>query len=115
MSDYHELPEYLAEKTRGQVRALNSLKEGIEAVDWYNQRVAATEDPELKQILEHNRDEEIEHCAMLLEYLRRNMDAWDDELSTYLFTSDNILEVEEKGEAGEEEESAGDDLGIGQL
>lgn len=115
MSDYHELPEYLDEKTRAQVRALNSLKEEIEAVDWYNQRVAATEDPELKEILEHNRDEEIEHCAMLIEYLRRNMDAWDDELRTYLFTTDNILEVEEKEEAEGNEGPASGDLGIGQL
>jgi ferritin-like protein len=112
MSNYHEPVESLDEHTKNCTRALNSLKEEIEAVDWYNQRVAATKDEDLKKILAHNRDEEIEHAAMTLEWLRRNMDAWDDELKTYLFTEAPITEVEEMEES--EEGSSGDgDLGIG--
>lgn len=85
MSNFHEPVEKLDEKALNISRALNSLKEEIEAVDWYNQRVVATNDRELKEIMAHNRDEEIEHAAMSLEWLRRNMDKWDEELRTYLF------------------------------
>jgi len=112
MSNYHEPVESLDEHTKNCTRALNSLKEEIEAVDWYNQRVAATKDEDLKKILAHNRDEEIEHAAMTLEWLRRNMDAWDDELKTYLFTEAPITEVEEMEES-EEGSSDDGDLGIG--
>jgi len=69
---------------------MKSLVEEIDAVDWYNQRVATTEDEELKAILAHNRDEEMEHAAMLLEWLRRNMPGWDKELRDYLFTDKPI-------------------------
>lgn len=99
MSDYHEPVELLDEKTKNITRALNSLKEEIEAIDWYNQRVAATKDPELKGIMAHNRQEEIEHAAMTLEWLRRNMDGWDQELKTYLFTEKNIAHLEEEVES----------------
>jgi hypothetical protein len=98
MTAYHEPVDELKDKDRDIHRALNSLIEEIEAVDWYHQRVVTTSDPELKEILAHNRDEEIEHAAMALEWLRRNMDKWDEELKTYLFTSKNILEVEEEEE-----------------
>ena len=73
MSNYHEPVELLNEKTRNITRAINSLKEELEAVDWYNQRVEASSDEELKAIMAHNRDEEIEHACMTLEWLRRNM------------------------------------------
>lgn len=99
MKDYHEPVELLDEKTRNETRALNSLKEEIEAIDWYNQRVAATKDPELRQILAHNRQEEIEHAAMTIEWLRRNMEGWDEELRTYLFTDKNIAHLEEEAES----------------
>jgi len=101
MSQYHEPVELIDEKTRDISRALNSLKEEIEAVDWYNQRVAATKDESLKAILAHNRDEEIEHAVMTIEWLRRNMDKWDEELRTYLFTDGDILELEEAEDEGE--------------
>ena len=101
MTQYHEPFEVLKGKTRDITRALLSLKEEVEAVDWYNQRVDATEDPELKEILAHNRDEEIEHAVMTIEWLRRNMDGWDEELRTYLFTEGSLLEIEE-GAEGEE-------------
>ena len=74
MSQYHEPVEELDEKSRDIVRALISLKEEVEAVDWYNQRYVASKDPELKAILAHNRDEEIEHAVMTIEWLRRNME-----------------------------------------
>lgn len=118
MSQYHEPVEELDAKTRDITRALMSLKEEIEAVDWYNQRFAASSSQELKAILAHNRDEEIEHAAMILEWLRRNMDAWDDELKTYLFKKGLITELEEQAMSGEEPKgSRGDvtDLGIGSL
>lgn len=104
MTQYHEPVEYLDEKAKNIVRALNSLKEEIEAVDWYNQRVQATDDEELKQIMAHNRDEEIEHACMTLEWLRRNMDGWDEQLRTYLFTEGPITEVEEKAMEGDSTE-----------
>ncbi|MCF8234739.1 MAG: ferritin-like domain-containing protein [Bacteroidales bacterium] len=113
MSQYHEPTEELSEKARNITRALLSLKEEIEAVDWYNQRVDVTKDEHLKNILAHNRDEEIEHACMTIEWLRRNMDGWDDELRTYLFTEGDITNLE----AGEEEEAEEDqsDLGIGKI
>lgn len=113
MSDYHESVEYLDEKAKNYVRALHSLMEEIEAVDWYNQRVESSKDEELKKIMAHNRDEEIEHAAMTLEWLRRNMPGWDEELRTYLFTEGPITELEDEEEA--EEKSGSDDLGIGKL
>lgn len=99
MTGYHEPATELPQQDRDFSRALNSMKEEIEAVDWYHQRVATTEDPTLKAILEHNRNEEIEHACMLLEWLRRNMPAWEEQLQTYLFTNLPITEIEE----GEEE------------
>jgi len=92
--DYHESLDVLDEKTMNISRAINSLKEELEAVNWYNQRVAATNDETLKAILAHNRDEEIEHACMALEWLRRNMPKWDEELRTYLFTTEDVTSVE---------------------
>lgn len=96
MTQYHEPVEKLDEKALNISRALNSLKEEVEAVDWYNQRVVASNDPELKNIMAHNRDEEIEHACMILEWLRRNMDKWDEELKAYLFTEGPISHLEEQ-------------------
>ncbi len=92
---YSEPYDALDEKTRDISRAITSLKEELEAIDWYNQRVATSKDPSLKEIMAHNRDEEIEHACMTIEWLRRNMDKWDEELRDYLFTSGSILELEE--------------------
>jgi ferritin-like protein len=115
MSDYHEPAEELSEKTRDYTRALRSLIEEVEAVMWYQQRVDVTNDQQLKKILEHNRDEEIEHACMALEYLRRNMPGWDEELKTYLFTTGSITEIEEGGGDEVKEEKGNEDLGIGNL
>ena len=94
MSNYHEPAEELSQEARNFSRALNSLKEEVEAVDWYHQRVDLTEDESLKKIMAHNRDEEIEHACMTIEWLRRNMPGWDDELRTYLFTEGDVTELE---------------------
>jgi ferritin-like protein len=109
MSNYHEPAEELSKEARNFSRALNSLKEEIEAVDWYHQRVTLTEDEELKEIMAHNRDEEIEHACMTLEWLRRNMPGWDEELKTYLFKEGGIAHH------GEEDSSDSSDLNVGKL
>lgn len=92
---YHESMDTLSPKTRELHRALISLIEELEAVDWYQQRVDATDDDDLRDILAHNRDEEKEHAAMILEWIRRNDPAFDHELKDYLFTEGNITELEE--------------------
>jgi ferritin-like protein len=97
-SEWHEGSEGMSEETRNFSRALKSLQEELEAVDWYNQRVAATKDDQLRRILAHNRDEEIEHAMMALEYLRRMNPVFDRHMRTYLFTEGDILEIEEKAE-----------------
>ncbi|MEQ8860398.1 MAG: ferritin-like domain-containing protein [Pseudomonadales bacterium] len=81
----HESREDLSPATIDRHRAIMSLMEELEAVDWYDQRVDATQDEELRAILAHNRDEEKEHAAMILEWLRRNDPGFDRELRTYLF------------------------------
>lgn len=93
---YHEPFDKLSKKTLELHRAYQSLVEELEAIDWYQQRVDATEDQGLKDILAHNRDEEKEHAAMILEWIRRKDSAMAEELKTYLFTEGNITEIEEK-------------------
>lgn len=115
MTQYHEPVQKLDEKALDISRALNSLKEEIEAVDWYNQRVVASKDADLKAIMAHNRDEEIEHACMTIEWLRRNMDKWDEELKTYLFKEGNITELEEQDKAGGGSETKDYSLNIGDL
>ena len=87
---YHEPIEELSDETRDMHRAITSLMEELEAVDWYNQRVDATKDPELAAILAHNRDEEKEHAAMVLEWIRRKDQTFDKELKDFLFTDQPI-------------------------
>ena len=87
---YHESVNELSDETRDMHRAIVSLMEELEAVDWYNQRADVARDPELKAILEHNRDEEKEHAAMVLEWIRRKDPAFSKELKDYLFTDKTI-------------------------
>jgi len=87
---YHEPIEELSDATRDMHRAIVSLMEELEAVDWYNQRADACKDKELKAILEHNRDEEKEHAAMVLEWIRRQDATFSKELKDYLFTEKPI-------------------------
>ncbi len=92
---YHEPVGELSAATRDMHRAIVSLMEELEAVDWYNQRVDACKDPELQAILAHNRDEEKEHASMILEWIRRRDTAFDHELKDYLFTDKPIAHVKE--------------------
>lgn len=85
----------LSEEAMDLHRAISSLIEELEAVDYYNQRAEITKDEELKKIMEHNRDEEKEHAAMLVEYLRRKDLTFEKELKEFLFTEGSITELEE--------------------
>ena len=93
---FTEPADLLDQKTSDEAKALKSLMEEVEAVNYYNQRVAVTPNAELKELLAHNRDEEIEHASMNLEWLRRNMDGWDQNLKTYLFSTGSMLDIEGK-------------------
>jgi ferritin-like protein len=87
---YHEEIKDLRDETRDMHRAIVSLMEELEAIDWYNQRADACKDAELKAILEHNRDEEKEHASMVLEWIRRKDPKFSDELKDYLFTTKSL-------------------------
>ena len=117
----HEDPEALGPSVVDQHRAIVSIMEELEAVDWYNQRAAATADGELRAVLEHNRDEEKEHAAMTLEWLRRRDPVLSRHLKTFLFTDGPITGIEATMDAAGSASGAGstsadgDSLGIGSL
>lgn len=94
-AEWHESYDKMSELALNFSRAVKSVQEELEAVDWYNQRAQATADNQLRRILEHNRDEEIEHAMMGLEYLRRINPVFDKHMRTYLFTDGDITEIEE--------------------
>ena len=71
-------------------RALASLQEELEAIDYYHQRVDASKDDSLKAVLAHNRDDEMEHATMLMEWLRRTMPGFDVQMKKFLFTSGDL-------------------------
>ncbi len=96
-------------------RALASLQEELEAVDYYNQRAALADDAGLKDILIHNRNEEIEHSAMLLEWLRRQIPEVDKELRAYLFTRAPVTEIEDGADGATAAPDSSGSLGIGKL
>jgi len=110
-NQYHEPIELLDEKTRDQTRIIKSIMEEFEAVDWYNQRMNATKDESLRAILKHNRDEELEHAAMGIEWLRRQMPELDAELRENLFKEGPIGHHDEE----ESDEETSNDLNIGNL
>jgi len=114
-ADLHEDPQHLKPETIDRHRAIVSLMEELEAVDWYDQRIDAAGDPQLKEILTHNRDEEKEHAAMMLEWLRRHDPKMDEHLRTYLFTEKSVLEIEHEAEGGDEDGSNDGSLNIGSL
>jgi ferritin-like protein len=111
--NYHEPFELLSEETRNVHRAIVSLTEELEAVDWYNQRADACSDADLAAILRHNRDEEIEHAMMTLEWLRRMVPKFDQEARAYLFTDGPITHLEEQatGQGSGDGDASGADLG----
>ena len=121
---FHEPIERLRPETLDHHRAIVSLMEELEAVDWYDQRVDATDDESLADVLAHNRDEEKEHAAMTLEWLRRRDPKLDEHLRTYLFTEGDLIAIEEEAEGGSDGgsgaatgsgASVGGGLGIGSL
>jgi len=115
----HEDAAKLKPETIERHRAFVSIMEELEAADWYDQRVDASADEELRGILAHNRDEEKEHAAMVLEWLRRHDPKLDEHLRTYLFSEGSILGIEASAEGGASESAepgTGDQsLGIGSL
>jgi ferritin-like protein len=116
----HEPEDRLTPETINRHRALASIQEELEAVDWYAQRVDATTDAELAAVLAHNRDEEKEHAAMTIEWLRRHDAVLDRHLRTYLFTSGSITELETEEESADDAtpetgRNASGSLGIGSL
>ena len=111
----HEPAELLTPETIDRHRAIVSIQEEFEAADWYDQRVAATQDPELAAILAHNRDEEKEHASMILEWVRRHDAALDGHLRTYLFTTEAVTEVEAEATEGGADGPRDSSLGIGSL
>ncbi|MDG4812569.1 ferritin [Hydrogenovibrio sp. 3SP14C1] len=92
MSGYHEPVNELSHETRDMHRALMSIMEEFEAIDWYNQRIETCQDEALKSILIHNRDEEKEHASMMLEWVRRKDKALDQQMKEYLFTDKPITD-----------------------
>lgn len=115
----HEDPDKLGAEVIDRHRAIVSIMEELEAVDWYDQRAKATSNTELRSILEHNRDEEKEHAAMTLEWLRRNDPKMDEHLRTFLFKEGPVTKIESTmmGKEGSEGGDGGSDgsLGIGSL
>lgn len=97
---WHAPYELLKPETRDMARAIHSLMEELEAIDWYGQRMDVSDSDDLRRILEHNRDEEKEHAAMVLEWIRRRDPKFDEYLRTYLFTTGDVLAIEEASEHG---------------
>jgi ferritin-like protein len=112
---YHESPDLLTEDTRNMHRAIVSLTEELEAIDWYQQRADACSDPQLKDVLLHNKNEEIEHATMLMEWIRRHGDHFNETMRKYLFTEQPIAEIEKSAGADSPAPMATDTLGIGSM
>jgi uncharacterized protein len=91
---FHEDVADLSDETKDMHRAIVSLMEELEAVDWYNQRVDACKDSELKALLAHNRDEEKEHASMVMEWIRRHDDTFSEYLKEFLFTTKSLSKHE---------------------
>jgi uncharacterized protein len=110
---YHESPDLLTEATRNMHRAIVSLTEELEAIDWYQQRADACSDPPLKDVLLHNKNEEIEHATMVMEWIRRHDHFFDEMMRKYLFTEQPITGIEKGAETAGPAPSAAETLGIG--
>jgi hypothetical protein len=100
--EFHEPREVLSAQSLDVKRAIDSMMEELEAVDWYRQRAQGSTDPQLRAILDHHQREEIEHFAMLLEWCRRNDADFDHQLRTYLFSEGDIIHAEEEETGGPE-------------
>lgn len=86
----HAPRERLSKETIHLHHAIVSLMEELEAVDWYRQRADDCDDAVLKEILLHNMREEMEHAAMVLEWIRRNSSDFEKQLKEFLFTEGEI-------------------------
>ena len=117
----HESEDKLGPEAIDRHRAIMSLMEELEAVDWYDQRAAAATDAELREIIAHNRDEEKEHAMMLLEWLRRNDAVFAAVIGTYLNAEGSIIHAETaatgegSGSGGSGSGGSNGSLGIGSL
>jgi ferritin-like protein len=97
---FHESEQNLSPRTRDLHRALASLQEELEAIDWYQQRIDAIHDDELRSVLQHARDEEMEHASMVLEWIRRHSPEFDGALRARVFVDGSIVGREEALEHG---------------
>jgi len=111
----HEPENLLDSGTVDYHRAMTSLCEELEAVDWYNQRATATNDTTLREVLEHNRDEEKEHAVMLLEWLRRHDNALDRNLRKYLYSTGSLIALEQAATPSSNADVSNGSLAIGGL
>lgn len=112
---YHESLDLLTEETRNMHRAIVSLMEELEAIDWYQQRADACSDAQLKDVLRHNKNEEIEHATMVMEWIRRHNDHFNEMMRKYLFTEQPITGIEKGAETDGPPPSAAETLGIGSM
>ena len=112
---FHEPPELLSGETREMHRAIVSLMEELQAIDWYQQRADACADPPLKDVLLHNKNEEIEHATMLMEWIRRHDAHFNQMMRTYLFTEPPIAGLEHAAETSGPAVSPAEALGIGAM
>ena len=112
---YHESLDLLTEDTRNMHRAIVSLTEEMEAIDWYQQRADACSDPQLKEVLLHNKNEEIEHATMLMEWIRRHSDHFNEMMRKYLFTERPIAGIEKGAGVDGPASAATEALGIGSM
>ena len=114
---YHEPLELLSEATRNLHRAIVSLCEELQAVDWYHQRAEASSDDELRAVITHNENEEIEHAMMNLEWIRRHSTVFEANIKKYLGSTGSIIAVESaaRGEASAASTTPSGGLGIGSL
>ena len=112
---YHEPIDLLSGDTRDMHRAIVSLMEELEAIDWYQQRADACADPQLKDVLLHNKNEEIEHAAMVMEWIRRHNDQFHVMMRKYLFSEAPIAGIEKSGEADGAAAAPIETLGIGSM
>jgi ferritin-like protein len=115
----HEERGILGPEILDRHRAIATLMEELEAIDWYDQRIKASDNAELRAILSHNRNEEAEHASMLLEWLRRHDAGLDQQLRKYLFTEGPIRDAAEgasvAGETADQASGTTNDLAIGDL
>jgi|SRR5436309_1150905 len=110
---YHEPLDLLPEETRNMHRAIVSLIEELEAIDWYQQRAEACSDPQLKDILLHNKNEEIEHATMVIEWIRRHNEHFNEMMGKYLYTEVPIAGIEKSPGTDGPAAPAPETLGIG--